>query len=556
MKKALVHILNYGSFLSILFMLTTLFIDISSNIIKVSPSLQQHHLYEIGLIYFIIDSFIRFILNIQQSKLFSLRHLDILLIICFIPSIEIFLINYSLFPIPLILVILGRLPHLDQAFKFLNFSPAQLFILGFIYITFLGMLLLSLPISLNQPVSLIDLFFTATSAVCVTGLLTVDIAKTFSPFGQSILLILIQLGGIGVMTFYGLFALIAHRKLSQKEQVVYQDSLLAESSHEFVGLIRSIIVVTLIVETVGFLAILAGLNFSGLSLKTAVFPALFLAVSSFCNAGISNLSNGLYPYTQDAQILIPIAILIIIGGIGFPVIFDVVRVVKKNLSWHYLKAQTKLCLLMSVLLIVIGTLALYGFESQRAFIAYSESSKWLNAFFHAVSSRTAGFATQPLIFFHPTSLVMIIILMFIGTSPGSTGGGVKTSSFALLLSTMWQVIRGRSHIVLFGRTIPKDNILRLISLIAAALIIIFLTLMALLYVEKQTFLPIVFECVSAFATVGFSLESTEKLSQAGKIILIVAMFLGRLGPLTIAFAFSQKKQKPNYQYPEERILIG
>ena len=304
-------------------MLTTLFIDISSNIIKAGPTLQQYNLYKIGLIYFFVDSVIRLILNAKQFKLYSPRHFDILLITCFIPSIQTFLIDYSLFPIPLIVVILGRLNHIDQAIKFLNFSPSQLFILGFIYITFLGMLLLSLPLSLNHPVSMIDLFFTATSAVCVTGLLTLDVSQTFSTFGQGVLLILIQLGGIGVMTFYGLFALIAHRKLSQKEQAVYQDSLLAGSSQEFVGLIRSIIIVTLSVETIGFITILAGLNTSGFSLSTAIFPALFLAVSSFCNAGITNLSNGLYPYVHHAQILIPIAILVIIGGIGFPVIFDV-----------------------------------------------------------------------------------------------------------------------------------------------------------------------------------------------------------------------------------------
>ena len=161
-------------------MLTTLFIDISSNIIKAGPTLQQYNLYKIGLIYFFVDSVIRLILNAKQFKLYSPRHFDILLITCFIPSIQTFLIDYSLFPIPLIVVILGRLNHIDQAIKFLNFSPSQLFILGFIYITFLGMLLLSLPLSLNHPVSMIDLFFTATSAVCVTGLLTLDVSQTNS----------------------------------------------------------------------------------------------------------------------------------------------------------------------------------------------------------------------------------------------------------------------------------------------------------------------------------------------------------------------------------------
>lgn len=556
MKRGLLSILNIASFVVCVFTLTVTFIDVSALFYESFQSGPPVFWYRIAAQYFLGDAFLRLILSKDKQQLFFSRLFDLPLGILFLPSVQDFLLDFSIWPVLLVVAVFGRIGHLANGLKFLNLNPAQLFLLGFVYITFLGMLLLSMPISLQKEMSLTDLVFTATSAVCVTGLMTINVADTFTPFGQFILLLLIQLGGLGVMTFYGLFSLFSHRKLSQKEQVVYKESLLTNSSQEFVGLIRTIIYITVVVEFIGFLFLFLAFFLKGIPVQEGVFKALFLAVSGFSNAGITNFSNGLADYGSNVLVLMTLSFLILIGGIGFPVLFDCARIFKKKLSWQSLKAQTKLCLVMSAVLIIIGTLGIYWVESAHSYAQFPIWKQLLLSFFHSISSRTAGFATHSLVVFQNQTLWILVVLMFIGTAPGSTGGGIKTSTFGLLLTTLWQVIRGENEVFLFGRTIPKDNILRLISVTSISLIVIGAVLFLMLSVENLPFLNILFETVSAFATAGFTLDSTEKLSEAGKWIIIVTMFFGRLGPLSIAFALTRKKQKPNYKWPEESILIG
>ena len=332
--------------------------------------------------------------------------------------------------------------------------------------------------------------------------------------------------------------------------------MLTNSSQEFVGLIRTIIYITISVECVGFVLLFSAFYLKGMPIGEGLFKAVFLAVSGFSNAGITNFANGLVDFGDHVFVLMTVSMLILIGGIGFPVMFDCARVVRKRLSWQSLKAQTKLCLVMSFLLIVLGTVVIFFVEGAHSYQQFPVWKQVSLSFFHAISSRTAGFATHSLTVFQAQTIWILVILMFIGTSPGSTGGGIKTSTFGLLLTTLWQVIRGENEVVLFGRTIPKDNILRLISVTSIALFVIGAVFFLMLSVESLPFLHILFETVSAFATVGFSLDSTEKLTDWGKWIIIITMFFGRLGPLSIAFALTRKKQKPNYKWPEESILIG
>lgn len=446
------------------------------------------------------------------------------------------------------------------------FHPSQLLVASFTFVILCGTVLLMLPVMVNgQSLDFIDALFTATSAVCVTGLIVVDTATKFTPLGQTVILLLLQIGGLGIMTFSVIFVLIAGKKISFKERLIIQDSFTHSPTKDIRSIVISVIKLTLLVELIG--AILLFVRWSGdFPIQQAFFISLFHSVSAFCNAGFSLFSNSLMDYKTDFVINLTVTTLILTGGIGFLVIMDLHHFLfqkkgdRKRLSLH-----SKLVLIMSAILVVLGTVLFYILERDNALGTLSFSDGMLVSYFQSVTARTAGFNTVNFAILTPEALFFIIMLMFIGASPGSTGGGVKTSTLGVLVALSKSRYLGRDEVSLFKRTIPKDVIGRAISIMIISVVIVIIFVMFLLvaeksglgYIERRThFLDVLFETVSAFGTVGLSTGVTPGLTVTGKFLVLLLMFIGRLGPLTIALAVGRKMAEARFSYSEERVMTG
>jgi trk system potassium uptake protein len=508
--------------------------------------------------YFIVDLVIRLLVSQHRRQMLFSRITDVVLLIpvlgMFFPTIPL-LANYLVLQGVLLTILVGRLSHVNRLFKFLHFNPAQIFMLGFVMAIFVGALLLSLPISHSQMVGMnfLDAVFTATSAVCVTGLVSVDVGQYFSGFGQLVILLLIQLGGLGIMTFYALLTLMLHRKMSQTETQEIQANLLSEGAKETYSIIRRIVSFTLVLELIGTALLFFSWSSRFSSPGKALYYSLFHSISAFCNAGFSLFSDSLTQFSGNYLTILTISVLIILGGIGFPVLVNLYHHDFGKHGFTRLKVQTKLPILVTFCLIVFGMLVIFLGEYQSGLSGLALGDKLLMSFFHSVSARTAGFNAVNINAFHTGTIWMLMLLMFVGASPGSTGGGIKTTTFGILMVALWETLNGRERVELFGRTISTANVLRSISIIVISALVFFYVL---LWSESLGFRSTFFETISAFGTVGLSLGITANLTVTGKITIIVLMFLGRVGPLTVAFGLSRRKPKPNYRFPEEQVLLG
>lgn len=446
------------------------------------------------------------------------------------------------------------------------FHPAQLLIVSFAVAILIGTSLLMLPVMVNcDSLDFIDAFFTATSAVCVTGLIVVDTSTKFTPLGQTIILLLMQIGGLGIMTFSIVFVLIAGKKISFKERLMIQDSFTHSPTKDIRTIVISVIKLTLAVEFIG--ATLLFIRWSGdFPFMQALFISVFHSVSAFCNAGFSLFPNSLMDYKADLMINLTVTTLILTGGIGFLVIMDLHHFLfqregqRKRLSLH-----SKLVLITSSVLVVVGTVLFYILERDNVLEGIGLGEGILVSYFQSVTARTAGFNTVDFAILSPEALFFIIMLMFIGASPGSTGGGVKTSTLGVLVALSKNRYLGRDEVSLFKRTIPKDVVGRAISIMIISLVVVILFVMLLLIVEKGEmgyldrrahFLSILFETVSAFGTVGLSTGVTAGLTVTGKLLVSLLMFIGRLGPLTIALAVGRRMAEGRFSYSEERVMTG
>jgi trk system potassium uptake protein TrkH len=507
-------------------------------------------------VYFVVDIILRVLLGPRRLHYLLTHPTDWAIIAVKIQSniASTYSINpVNVFHIILITIVIGRLSHIQAFFKGLKLDPTQMLIVGFGFAIFIGSILLSLPIATadNSTLNYIDAIFMATSAICVTGLSTINIGQELSGFGQTVILCLFQIGGLGIMSLSALFALFISRKFSQKESQEFQQSYATNTLGNAFKLLFSIFKITFIVELIGALIIFSIWHTDFDTPYDALYNSIFLSISAFCNAGFTLFSNSLAGYIQNIPLLITVAILIIIGGLGFPVIYNLINVK----SFSQLRLQSKLAIAMTVGLIVFGTLGIFFTEYNRALLDLDLNLKVTQAFFNSVTARTAGFNTIDIAIFSPATITILIGLMFIGACPGSTGGGIKTTTFGVILAAFWNNIMSRGKVEIFGRTIPIENSLKALSITILSSIIIFLGLIALLSSELHSFLSILFETISAFATVGLSMGITGDLSNIGKLFIMVLMFMGRVGPLTIAFALSIKRPKTNYAYPEEKVLI-
>lgn len=435
-------------------------------------------------------------------------------------------------------------------------APAQILAGGFALLILAGTILLMLPAASREgSLSLIDALFTATSAVCVTGLVVVDTGTHFTLFGQLVILGLLQIGGLGFMTMASSIFLVLGRKITLRERLVMQESLNQFSLAGLAELTKIIVVMSFAIEAVG--AFLLSLRFvPQFGLWEGIYKAVFHAVSAYCNAGFDIMGNfqSLTAYAGDLWVSGVITALFILGGLGFVVLLEV----HEERRFRKLSLHAKFALLIALFLLSTATLFILGMESGNPMTlgALQGGEKVLAAFFTAATPRTAGFNTVPTDLLTVSSQFFIIGLMFIGASPASTGGGIKTTTMGVLFWTAVSVAGGREDVTLLQRNIPLRIIKKSLAIVLLSLLLVFTVTLVLTVLEGAPFLEVLFESMSAFGTVGLSLGLTPELSPPGRLILSLTMFAGRIGPLTMVLVFTRRAGKPMVKYPDENIMIG
>lgn len=447
-------------------------------------------------------------------------------------------------------------------------SPATLILASFLLTILVGSGLLSLPFSTNgRSISWIDALFTATSAVCVTGLIVVDTGTYFTPVGQIVILCLIQVGGIGVMTIAVVLFRWVGRKISFRQRMAMQDLFAQKPREDILSLVKSIIMFTLSAEFVG--AILLFIRWSNdLSFTDALYASVFHAVSAFCNAGFSTFPDSMVRYRSDVLLNITMCALIVIGGIGFPVLYDLQHWMRqRKISRLRLSVQSKTVLVTTLLLIFSGAAMFASLESGSLGSNYSAQEFFLTSVFQSITSRTAGFNTVDIASLNEATLLMMIFLMYFGASPGSCGGGVKTTTLALAVTFAISRIRRRRRVNIYHKSIPDETVTRSVSLMLMSIGIIVAVLFMLLLGDcvsgrsvpscrQGGFLAYLFETVSAFGTVGLSMGLTAELSSWGKAWIILMMLVGRVGVLTFSYIIAGTSVSKGIEYSEENIMIG
>jgi len=434
-------------------------------------------------------------------------------------------------------------------------SPPRVLAIGFALIILLGASLLSLPsVSADgQPMRFIDALFTATSAVCVTGLVVADTGTFFNAGGQLIILALIQVGGLGFMTMATLFALVFKRRITLRERLILQEAMNQTSMEGIVRLIRRVILYSLTIEAAGT-AVLTARFAAEMPLGRAAFMGLFHAVSLFNNAGFDLFGNyrSFTPYVSDPVVNITAILLVTLGGLGFIVISDLLEFRKRRrLSLH-----SKVVLVTSGALFGIGAVVIFIFEFTNALAPLGWDGKIWASLFQSAAPRSIGVNTLDIGSLRQATQFFLILLMFIGAAPGSTGGGIKVTTFATLVGAVIAMMRGKDEVVLFRYRLARERIFKALTITMISLAVVVAVTMVLCTTEDRAFLRILFETVSAFGTCGLSTGITPQLTDFGKLLLSLTMFAGRIGPLTFAYALRPKDEKELFRYPEGRIIIG
>lgn len=453
--------------------------------------------------------------------------------------------------------------------KEFNFSTTQMIAGGFLIAIFVGAFLLTLPISSANGdfTPFIDALFTSTTSICVTGLTTVTTLTHWSLFGKLVILALIQFGGLGVITFTTTILLILGRRITLKDRLLIQDAYNLNTLRGLVKLTIKIIKGTLIIEGMG--AIFFSFTFiPEFGLIRGIWKSIFHSVSAFCNAGIDLIGDYSFaPYQNNVIINFTTMALIIVGGIGFPVWWDVLKVIKNTIKnkcsvkcfFTKLELHTKLALSMTAILIFGGAILILLFEyrNSNTIANLSFGQKVMSSIFQSVTTRTAGFFTIPQADFTNASSFLSIILMFIGGSPSGTAGGVKTVTVATLFIATISIIKGRADVEIFGRKIEDTIVKKGMAIFMISFFVLLVSTALLSLVEHKDFFDIIFETTSALATVGLTRGITPSLSGIGKLIIICTMYLGRIGPITMALAFNTKKEKSKSRaLPAKDIMVG
>ncbi|WP_428911829.1 TrkH family potassium uptake protein [Niallia sp. Krafla_26] len=435
----------------------------------------------------------------------------------------------------------------------INLSPSQLLILIFLVSIGIGSMLLKLPIATTEPIRYIDALFTATSAMTVTGLVVVDTGTTFTLFGQLVIVSLIQLGGLGIMSFAVLIFIALGRKISLKERIVIQQSLNQTSIGGVIYLVRHLLIFSLAIEGIAMI-FLAFRWVPEMGWGQGLYYSFFHSISAFNNAGFALWSDSLMGYVGDPVINIVISLLFIIGGLGFTVLMDLWSKKKfKKMSLH-----SKLMIVGTFVINIVSMLVIFAIEVNNPNTLGGLSSvgdKWWAAYFQAVTTRTAGFNSLDIGSLDESTIFLMVLLMFVGAGSASTGGGIKLTTFIVMILAVITYLKGKKEVVAGRKSISNEIVFRSLAISTISLTFIFIAVFLLNITEEASFLPLLFEVVSAFGTVGLSMGITATLTTFGKVMIIFIMFLGKLGPLTLAFSLA-KPDKTNIRYPSESILTG
>lgn len=474
-------------------------------------------------------------------------------------------------------------------FSFLNLSngfvrllgrrtnPSLILAASFLIIILIGMGLLMLPRCTIAGISWIDSLFVSTSAVCVTGLTPVDVATTFTLGGQIVIILLIQIGGLGVMTLTSFFAMFFMGNTSLYNQVVVRDMVSSDSLGSLLSTLFYILGFTLVIEGIGMLSIWFSIHGTmGMSLDEELWFSAFHAVSAFCNAGFSTLSGNLgnpLVMTNHNFLYLSVSLLIILGGIGFPILVNFKDIVLYHLRhfWrfihtfrldrhrmqHLYNLNTKIVLIVTFLLLLFGTLSIAYFEWDASFAGMPVADKWTQAFFNATCPRTAGFSSVDLTSLTVQTLLVYLLLMWIGGAAQSTAGGIKVNAFAVVVLNLIAVIRGSGRVSVFGRELSYDSIRRSNATVVLSLLVLFVFVFILsIWEPNMSILTLTFECVSALSTVGSSLNATPLLCDNSKLLLSLLMFIGRVGLITLMLGIVKQQKNKKYRYPSDNIIIN
>lgn len=437
-------------------------------------------------------------------------------------------------------------------------SAVQILVIGFVILILIGAILLTLPISSvsGKSTNFLDALFTSTSAACVTGLITLDTGTYWSHFGQVVIMLLIEVGGLGFMSFATFFALLLGKKITLRDRLVMQEAMNTFNIQGLVKMVRYVLAFTFSVQFFG--ALLLSTQFiPQFGLGKGIYFSIFHSISSFCNAGFDLFGhfNSVTGYWNNPVVLLTLSSLIIIGGIGFTVWFELYN----YRGLRKLSVHSKIVILVSVALLVFGTILMFLFEmhNKKTIGDMGFGYKLLNSYFASASPRTAGMNSVSTDDMTNASKFLTVILMFIGGSPGSTAGGLKTSTFGVIILSVVAVLRGREDAQVFGRRFSKELVYKSLALLIIGMSIVIVVAMILTISEPgESFINLLYEATSAFGTVGLTTGVTQRLSTVGKIVIILTMYCGRVGPMTVALALLKNKKKQTHKYPEGRILIG
>lgn len=437
----------------------------------------------------------------------------------------------------------------DQIIKL---SPPRVLLIIFLIGIILGAFLLKLPFSTTDSISWLDALFTSTSAMTVTGLVVVDTGTAFTTFGQIIIMLLIQMGGLGIMSFAVLIFLALGRKIGFKQRILIQQALNQTSIGGVVKLVQKLFIFSITIESIA--VILLSIRWiPELGWKEGIYASIFHSISAFNNAGFSIWSDSLMGYVGDPVVNIIITFLFIIGGVGFTVLVDLWRSKKfRKFSLH-----TKIMLMGTFFLNVFAFLLIFWLEYNNPLTLGDLPffDKVLAAYFQAVTPRTAGFNTLDIGSLEESTIFFMLILMFIGAGSASTGGGIKLTTFVAMFLSVLTFLKGKEDIMIFRKTLNPIIIIRSLAITMISISVIFIGIFVLESTQDSPFLPIVFEVISAFGTVGLSMGLTGDLTSIGKEVIIIIMFIGKIGPLTLAFSLA-KPERPTIRYPKEDILTG
>ena len=441
-------------------------------------------------------------------------------------------------------------------------TPAQIVLFSFGGVILLGTFLLMIPFSSSsgESIGIVDSFFMSTSAVCVTGLATISVANNLSTFGQIVLLFLIQIGGLGIMTLSSSMAIILGKSMAMKDRLVMQELIDVSSMEDLFSMIVDIVKYAFLIELWGVIVLTIAFSFEGFEFSKALYYGIFHSISAFCNAGFAMFDTSLESYATNPLIYGTVAILITLGGLGFIVLRELrdIIIIRRIKSFARISFHSKVVLVASAVLTFGGAIAIFFGEYLNALDGYSLTQKIGISIFQSVTLRTAGFNTIPLSSLHSYTLYMMCIFMFIGASPGSTGGGIKTTTLAVLLSSIKSTLFGQKKVDAFNRTVSNPVVVKSTALAFISISVAAFFILVMMKVEPdQSFLSLVFESISALGTVGLSLGITPFLSSFGKIVICALMFIGRIGPLTLVLAVGERRRSNGqYDYPDGKLLIG